>query len=132
MIEPDYFIQGDARLVVEELIKHVTRLDTEAWLSRLDRYKVKFPLKYRKQGGLKMQHVIDEVYRLTEGKAIVSTDVGQHQMWAAQFYKTDYPENWLSSGARAPWATASRPPLAPSSAGRTIRWWRSSATAASR
>ena len=45
-----------------------------------------------------MQHVIDEVYRLTEGKAIVSTDVGQHQMWAAQFYKTDYPENWLSSG----------------------------------
>ena len=45
-----------------------------------------------------MQHVIDELYRLTEGKAIVSTDVGQHQMWAAQFYKTDYPENWLSSG----------------------------------
>ena len=98
MIEPDYFIQGDARLVTEELIKHVTRLDTEAWLRKLDRYKVKFPLKYRKQGGLKMQHVIDELYRLTEGKAIVSTDVGQHQMWAAQFYKTDYPENWLSSG----------------------------------
>ena len=98
MIQPDYFIQGDARLVVEELIKHVTRLDTEAWLRKLDRYKVKYPLKYRKQGGLKMQHVIDEVYHLTEGKAIVSTDVGQHQMWAAQFYKTDYPENWLSSG----------------------------------
>ena len=98
MIEPDYFIHGDARLVVEELIKHVTRLDTEAWLRILNRYKVKYPLKYRKQGGLKMQHVIDEVYRLTEGRAIVSTDVGQHQMWAAQFYKTDYPENWLSSG----------------------------------
>ena len=98
MIEPDYFIQGDARLVVEELIKHVTRLDTEAWLRKLDRYKVKYPLKYRKQGGLKMQLVIDELYRLTEVKAIVSTDVGQHQMWAAQFYKTDYPENWLSSG----------------------------------
>ena len=98
MIEPDYFIQGDARLVVEELIKHVARLDSDDWLRRLDRYKVKFPLKYKKQGGLKMQHVIDELYRLTEGKAIVSTDVGQHQMWAAQFYKTDYPENWLSSG----------------------------------
>ena len=98
MIEPDHFIQGDARLVTEELIKHVTRLDTEAWLRKLDRYKVKYPLKYRKQGGLKMQHVIDELYRLTEGKAIVSTDVGQHQMWAAQFYRTDYPENWLSSG----------------------------------
>ena len=98
MIEPDHFIQGDARLVVEELIKHVTRLDTDTWLRKLDRYKVKYPLKYRKQGGLKMQHVIDELYRLTEGKAIVSTDVGQHQMWAAQFYRTDYPENWLSSG----------------------------------
>ena len=98
MIAPDYFIQGDARLVVEELIKHVTRLDSDDWLRRLDRYKVKFPLKYKKQGGLKMQHVIDELYRLTEGKAVVSTDVGQHQMWAAQFYKTDYPENWLTSG----------------------------------
>ena len=98
MIEPDHFIQGDARLVVEELIKHVTRLDTDPWLTHLNRYKAKYPLKYRKQGGLKMQHIIDELYRLTEGKAIVSTDVGQHQMWAAQFYKTDYPENWLSSG----------------------------------
>ena len=98
MIEPDHFIQGDARLVVEELIKHVTRLDTDPWLTHLNRYKAKYPLKYRKQGGLKMQHIIDELYRLTEGKAIVSTDVGQHQMWAAQFYKTDYTENWLSSG----------------------------------
>ena len=98
MIKPDHFIQGDARLVVEELIKHVTRLDTDSWLAQLKGYKAKYPLKYRKQGGLKMQHVIDELYRLTEGKAIVSTDVGQHQMWAAQFYKTDHPENWLSSG----------------------------------
>ena len=98
MIKPDFFIQGDARLVVEELIKHVTRLDSDDWLRKLDRYKVKYPLKYKKQGGLKMQHVIDELYRLTEGRAIVSTDVGQHQMWAAQFYKTDYPENWLTSG----------------------------------
>ena len=98
MIKPDHFIQGDARLVTEELIKHVTRLDTDPWLAQLKRYKAEYPLKYRKQGGLKMQHVIDELYRLTEGKAIVSTDVGQHQMWAAQFYKTDHPENWLSSG----------------------------------
>ena len=98
MIRPDFFIEGDARLVVEELIKHVKRLDTDPWIDHLDRYKVKYPLKYRKQGGLKMQHIIDELYQLTEGRAIVSTDVGQHQMWAAQFYKTDYPENWLSSG----------------------------------
>ena len=48
--------------------------------------------------GLRMQQVIDELYQLTEGKAIVSTDVGQHQMWAAQFYKNDKSYHWLSSG----------------------------------
>ena len=45
-----------------------------------------------------MQQVIDELYQLTKGKAIVSTDVGQHQMWAAQFYKNDASYHWLSSG----------------------------------
>ncbi len=45
-----------------------------------------------------MQQVIDELYKRTEGKAIVTTDVGQHQMWAAQFYKNDASYNWLSSG----------------------------------
>jgi acetolactate synthase-1/2/3 large subunit len=45
-----------------------------------------------------MQHVLDEMYKLTGGKAIVATDVGQHQMWCAQFYKTDHPNQWLSSG----------------------------------
>ena len=98
MIVPDHFIEGDARLVVEELLKYVSRADTEAWLKRLAGYRRKYPLKYRKQGGLKMQHVIDELYKLTEGRAIVSTDVGQHQMWAAQFYRTDWPNNWLTSG----------------------------------
>ena len=45
-----------------------------------------------------MQHVFDELYKLTDGKAIVSSDVGQHQMWAAQYYLTDHPDNWLTSG----------------------------------
>ena len=98
MIVPDYFIEGDARLVVEELLKYVGRADTAAWLKRVAGYRRKYPLKYRKQGGLKMQHVIDELYQLTEGRAIVSTDAGQHQMWAAQFYRTDWPNNWLTSG----------------------------------
>ena len=58
----------------------------------------RFPLHYKKQGGLRMQQVIDELYNLTNGEAIISTDVGQHQMWAAQFYKNDAPYRWLSSG----------------------------------
>lgn len=98
MIEPDIACVGDAREVVQELNKHVGALNTEEWLKTLDGYKKKYPLKYRKQGKLKAQHIIDELYQMTEGKAILATDVGQHQMWAAQFYKTDHSWNFLSSG----------------------------------
>ncbi len=73
-------------------------LETAEWLAKLDGYKKKYPLTYKKQGGLRMQQVIDELYQLTGGKAIVATDVGQHQMWAAQFYKNDKSYHWLSSG----------------------------------
>lgn len=98
MIKPDIHIIGDARVVLDELIKHVTKLDTADWLAHLETYKKRFPLHYKKQGGLKMQHIMDELYKLTGGKAVVVTDVGQHQMWAAQFWKTDGRNDWLSSG----------------------------------
>ena len=98
MIRCHHWCVGDARLILEELTKHVTRLDTNDWLRRLDGYKKKYPLKYRKQGGLKMQHILDELDKLTGSKAIIATDVGQHQMWAAQFCKTLRPNDWLSSG----------------------------------
>jgi hypothetical protein len=74
------------------------RLPSEPWIDHLDGYKRKFPLSYKKQGGLRMQQVIDELFEVTEGKAIITTDVGQHQMWAAQFYKNDEPWKWISSG----------------------------------
>ena len=98
MIKPDIHCIGDAKGIVEELAGRVGRLDTKEWLERLDGYRRKYPLHYGKQGGLKVQHIVDELYRLTEGKAVVVTDVGQHQMWTAQFYKVDRPNNWLSSG----------------------------------
>ncbi len=98
MIKPDIACVGDAREVVEELNKHVGILNTEEWLKRVDDFKKKFPLKYKKGGKLKAQHIIDELYKMTDGKAIISTDVGQHQMWAAQFYKCDHSWNFLSSG----------------------------------
>ena len=98
MIKPHVACISDAKAAVNELLKHVTKLDTKDWNKHLDGYRKQYPLNYRKMGGLKMQHIIDELYRLTKGKAVVSTDVGQHQMWAAQFYKTDHPNNWLSSG----------------------------------
>ncbi|MEM9235141.1 MAG: biosynthetic-type acetolactate synthase large subunit [Verrucomicrobiota bacterium] len=98
MIRPDIQIVADAKSALVELNKHAEALPTSEWLAKLDGYKKKYPLSYRKQGGLRMQQVIDELYQLTEGKAIVSTDVGQHQMWAAQFYKNDESYHWLSSG----------------------------------
>ncbi|MDQ3003187.1 MAG: biosynthetic-type acetolactate synthase large subunit [Fibrobacterota bacterium] len=98
MIKPDCSIVGDARLVLEELLSMVRKGDTEDWLAQLKKWKKQFPLKYGKQGGLKAQYVLDEIYRLSKGKAVVTTDVGQHQMWAAQFYKTDSRFHWISSG----------------------------------
>lgn len=98
MIHVHHYCVGDAKKVVEELIKRVHPMDTSDWLNHLDEYKKKYPLKYKKYGGLKMQHIIDELWKLTDGKAIISPDVGQHQMWAAQFYKTERPDGWLSSG----------------------------------
>ena len=98
MIKTDVCITGDAKAAISDLLPHVEKLPTEDWLANLDGYKKKFPLSYKKQGGLRMQQVIDELYNLTKGKAIVTTDVGQHQMWAAQFYKNDASYHWVSSG----------------------------------
>ena len=98
VVMPDVFIEGDARQVLEELINYVEPIDTAAWLAQIDEWKTKYPLKYGKRGGLKMQAIIDRLYELTAGRAVVTTDVGQHQMWAAQFYKTAHHRQWLSSG----------------------------------
>jgi acetolactate synthase-1/2/3 large subunit len=99
VVQPDAHVVGDARLVVEELIKHVETLETEEWLKECNFFKKEYPLKYDNSVGLTMQFVIEELYKITRGKAIIATDVGQHQMWAAQFYLTDYGDRrWLSSG----------------------------------
>jgi len=98
IIEPDVSLVGDAKLVLEELIQHINGLDTGDWLKRINGWKNKFPLKYPKRGGLRAQHVLDVLSDLTRGEAIVATDVGQHQMWCAQFYKTRLDYQWITSG----------------------------------
>jgi acetolactate synthase-1/2/3 large subunit len=98
VLVPDVSIVGDAKLVIEELLKHVVPCDSQDWMDECVANKKKFPLNYKIHGGLKAQHVLDELFKVTEGKAIVSVDVGQHQMWAAQFYKISNSRDWLCSG----------------------------------
>ncbi len=99
MIPCQYYCKGDAKRVLTELLLHVGELNTAPWLAQLNGYKRKYPLSFRKRGGLKMQHILERLNRLLQGRnALVATDVGQHQMWAAQFLKIDQPNTWLSSG----------------------------------
>jgi acetolactate synthase-1/2/3 large subunit len=98
VIECDVYIEGDARLAVEDLVPLVEAADTEPWLAQCERWRKQYPLKYPKQGGLRAQHVLDRLNALTRGDAVITTDVGQHQMWAAQFCLSTSNRHWISSG----------------------------------
>ena len=98
VIKVDKAVIGDARTILEELTPYLEKGDTGEWTAKVKKWKKDYPLGYRKEGKLRAQHVIEELYNLTEGKAVVTTDVGQHQMWAAQFFKTFRIRDWISSG----------------------------------
>jgi len=98
MVPTDLTIQGDARLCVEDLLPHIEKADTDDWLEQIGEWRRKYPLKYPKQGGLRAQHVLDRLNALTQGASIIVTDVGQHQMWAAQFCLSTTNRHWISSG----------------------------------
>lgn len=98
MVHCDVYIEGDARLVAEDLLPLASPGNTKPWLDQCTKWRERYPLKYPKQGGLRAQYVLDRLDALIEGSAIISTDVGQHQMWAAQFCKVSGDKNWLSSG----------------------------------
>ena len=98
IIKADVAIHGDARLVIEDLIPQVEMGDTAKWLAECERWRKRYPLKYPKQGGLRAQHVLDRLNAISRGEAIVNTDVGQHQMWAAQFCLARNGREWITSG----------------------------------
>jgi acetolactate synthase-1/2/3 large subunit len=98
VVKVDVGIVGDARLVLEELLPQVERGDTADWLKHVKRLRREYPLKYRKEGKLRAQHVIEEMYALAGPEAVITTDVGQHQMWAAQYCLSSKGRNWISSG----------------------------------
>ena len=96
---PDCSVVADAKIALQALIPQLTKLQTKDWLKYLNQQRKKHPLSYKIHGGLKAQHVIDELWKQTKGNALkVTTDVGQHQMWAAQFYRNNKSNGWISSG----------------------------------
>ena len=96
-IKADASIIGDLKTVLMEINSKLTKLNHDEWINTIKSFKEKYPLKYDTDK-LTCPFVIEELDRVTKGKAIISTDVGQHQMWAAQFYKYTEPRTFLSSG----------------------------------
>ena len=96
-IKTDASVIGDLKTVLKELNSKLKQQNHEDWLEEIKKLKAKYPLKYD-TSKLTCPYIIEELDRVTEGKAIITTDVGQHQMWAAQFYKYTEPRTFLSSG----------------------------------
>ncbi|MBR4831052.1 MAG: acetolactate synthase large subunit, partial [Butyrivibrio sp.] len=96
-IRTNYSIVGDLKEVLAEINKNLDKMDHSEWKEKIDSYKKQFPLSYEKDK-LTCPYVIEELDKLTKGDAIISTDVGQHQMWTAQYYKFREPRTFLTSG----------------------------------
>ncbi|GFO83940.1 biosynthetic-type acetolactate synthase large subunit [Anaerostipes butyraticus] len=90
-------IIGDVKAVLTVMNRRLSQQNHNAWVKKIMEYKVKYPLTYDK-GRLTCPEIIEKIYERTKGDAIITTEVGQHQMWAAQFFKYDAPRKLLTSG----------------------------------
>lgn len=89
-------IIGDVKEVLKRLNARLEPMHHDEWIAEIEAMKEKFPLKHEE--GLTGPFVIEEIYKATDGQAVITTDVGQHQMWAAQYYHYTKPRTFLSSG----------------------------------
>lgn len=90
-------VVGDIKVVLDRLNERLEQQDHAEWVAKIQKYKEDYPLVYHKDV-LSGPFVVEEIYRQTKGEAIISTEVGQHQMWAAQYYKYTKPRTFLTSG----------------------------------
>ncbi len=90
-------VVGDLKEVLQELLPRIEQKDGREWLAEVAKMKEAYPLSYAKDD-LTGPYIIEEIYRATKGDAIICTDVGQHQMWAAQYYQYTSPRTFLTSG----------------------------------
>lgn len=99
-IKTDIPVVADAKKTLTALLNsEITNEDHTEWMIKLKENKQDYPLWYeRTESPLSPQWLIEQIYNVSKGEAIVTTDVGQHQMWAAQFYTFDQPNKWVTSG----------------------------------
>lgn len=105
-VKIDIPIVGDVKDVVAKMIDEVKKQgipqaykdSVKLWWKQINEWQKSHPLSYNLKGPLKPQHVISKIYEITKGDAIIATEVGQHQMWTAQFYKFIKPRTFLTSG----------------------------------
>ena len=98
-VDVDFPVIGDARHSLEMMLPHIEHRDRKEWFSTIDGWKKRYPFKYLDDSQYsKPQMVIEEINRQSKGEAIITTGVGQHQMWAAQFYRWRRPRQMITSG----------------------------------
>ncbi len=103
----DVPIVGDVKIVLNKILEEIKRKgakilypkEREEWLEQINKWKKMYPLTYKNSDKvIKPQYVIEQIYEVTRGEAILSAGVGQHQMWAAMFYKFSFPRQFINSG----------------------------------
>ena len=93
----DHCIEGDAKLVLRQLTAQLNQMEHKEWLAYINELKEKYPPTYPKDR-LTGPQIVETIYEMTKGEAIICTEVGQHQMWAAQYYKFNAPRKLITSG----------------------------------
>jgi acetolactate synthase-1/2/3 large subunit len=98
-VKVDVPIVGDAKNILGQLLEELKDIpNTQEWVSSVEEWKKKHPLTYREKKRVMPQYVIQQIDEVTSGEAIITTEVGQNQMWAAQWYKYNHPRTFISSG----------------------------------
>ena len=99
-VRVDVDLVGDVKAILQDMLPMVKKCDTKEWLKQVDEWKAQHPLKYNGQGSdlILPQYLIETVNKFADKDAIIATEVGQHQMWAAQYITFTKPRSWLTSG----------------------------------
>ncbi|MGL4361872.1 MAG: biosynthetic-type acetolactate synthase large subunit [Cellulosilyticaceae bacterium] len=97
-VEIDLSIVGDAKEILKQLCDNLSQQTNEKWIKMIRDWYDEFPFDYQRDNTLRPQFIIENIDKQTKGQAIITTEVGQHQMWAGQFYKYTKPRTFISSG----------------------------------